>query len=567
MPCCPGSLLALLRCRLPPQQPTKRLDVLWKTAAKHFEGLALHESDIVLSIAERRGAFPAQSFTTAAHAQMTLQQAYALLPPAPSAEAKQAMQFSGLPADCWAQRLPSVVHLYFDVSEAVRSRLRVAGAAASDIGAPGGMQPSHAAAAPAPARVPLPARESAAAGSSLEAAIELSDTDTEGEDAANMPPAPQLANVPPAAPLEALAAASSGAGPLPCSLHWNALAAQQQAQATQLGFNCKSWVSDDWSRISPSWEQLRPSEAAIARTLGFTSASWWGGTHSIQCPVHGCHGRVFGRPSAFKSHCDAKHPAKCKGIAIGPSVDLVPGSSAVLLASAAPAALSHYAAGKRPASEALGEPTALAKQPKIPAPTSEALPAQALRMRCQLCGENLEHIEPEDQEMHMLACSRVAQQSVGMWAAAGSAGQEPEPEPRAAAAVAPLASTAAATHEATWRCSLCDKAFCSRDALQQHMVNKAVSNKDRTGASGHLRIVAADTRMRAQLERTNKGRSRLLAFDKSNRAATSAAPKSSAEQDATLPEGWGSAEDSWGAPYYYKLATREVQRELPTEAC
>ena len=152
---------ALLPCssypRFPPLKPAKRLEVLWKTTAKHFKELALNESDIVISIAERRGASPTQSFTAAMHAQMTLQQVFDLLPPAPSAES---MRLSGIHADCWAQRLPSVVHLYFDFTEAVRHRLRAA-AAAKDVSASSGKQPTHAA-GHAPAAAPA-----ASSGSSI----------------------------------------------------------------------------------------------------------------------------------------------------------------------------------------------------------------------------------------------------------------------------------------------------------------------------------------------------------------------------------------------------------------
>ena len=56
---------------MPPLKPTKRLEVLWKTAAKHFRDLALDESHIAMSIADRRGAVPTHVFTAGTHAQMT----------------------------------------------------------------------------------------------------------------------------------------------------------------------------------------------------------------------------------------------------------------------------------------------------------------------------------------------------------------------------------------------------------------------------------------------------------------------------------------------------------------
>jgi hypothetical protein len=132
---------------LPPLKPTKRLEVLWKTAAKHFRDLALDESHIAMSIADRRGAVPTHVFTAGTHAQMTLQQVYDLLPPAPSPET---VRLSGLAADCWARRLAGVIHLYFDLTEASRHKLRAAAAAKGRDAAASSGQLSKTAPAPAP---------------------------------------------------------------------------------------------------------------------------------------------------------------------------------------------------------------------------------------------------------------------------------------------------------------------------------------------------------------------------------------------------------------------------------
>jgi hypothetical protein len=100
-----------------------------------------------MSIADRRGAVPTHVFTAGTHAQMTLQQVYDLLPPAPSPET---VRLSGLAADCWARRLAGVIHLYFDLTEASRHKLRAAAAAKGRDAAASSGQLSKTAPAPAP---------------------------------------------------------------------------------------------------------------------------------------------------------------------------------------------------------------------------------------------------------------------------------------------------------------------------------------------------------------------------------------------------------------------------------
>lgn len=109
------------RRRFPPLKPTKRLESLWKTTAKHFAQLSVGEAGIVFHIAERRGGPPMRTFMLDTHAQATLAYVCNQLPAAPSCDV---IKRSGVSQDEYAKRQPGWLHLYFDMSEDAIQQMR-----------------------------------------------------------------------------------------------------------------------------------------------------------------------------------------------------------------------------------------------------------------------------------------------------------------------------------------------------------------------------------------------------------------------------------------------------------
>ena len=104
----------------PPLKPSKKLEAIWKTLAKHFAMLELSDRDIMLNISTRRDAPPVVSFEHSTHASITLERAYQLLPKEfPPESQNEDLTFK----KGWAIRSADFLHLFYSLTPDALQRL------------------------------------------------------------------------------------------------------------------------------------------------------------------------------------------------------------------------------------------------------------------------------------------------------------------------------------------------------------------------------------------------------------------------------------------------------------